>query len=402
MERGETERKAGFGLARLPARGASGWLFAWVPGVWPRLLGGAIELGPVAPPTTPVETARAERRQRCVPGTFGLARVPDSGIDRRYYLSVLSSLRATMPSIYEIVNPAGTGTVVGFGVPLAQNPKGLRRPLERGAHAVASRDRETVLKMLILSRGKAGYDPEAFAQSQQLAVGADPSFSRGCGRRGRSRNSRLSRTTRRGLPRRSTSSCRPPPRRSQRGRRRGPHRAAVPAASPGGPLRPRRPPGGRARPRVCQHSRSPEREFITLRSACKDSASRSWNFPDCRTARRVRGGTVLLVLCQRVPARKLHSSGERFGPFEVREGGFDRGLWEGVPVLELLPPTAMTAGDALRGLNLEGEGWVLGCGCSLWLVILSAATARGPSPSCRRGRRQEHSGGGRGPLLRSG
>jgi len=59
----------------------------------------------------------------------------------------------------------------------------------------------------------------------------------------------------------------------------------------------------------------------------------------------------LLTLCQNVLLGDLTKLGNRFGSpkalFEVAEGGFDKGLWEGIPVFELLPPTSILAGEAL-------------------------------------------------------
>jgi hypothetical protein len=57
---------------------------------------------------------------------------------------------------------------------------------------------------------------------------------------------------------------------------------------------------------------------------------------------------LLLGASQAILEGKLLSPGQRIGRFEVREGGFDRSLWEGIPCYELLPPTSMTASEALQ------------------------------------------------------
>jgi hypothetical protein len=47
------------------------------------------------------------------------------------------------------------------------------------------------------------------------------------------------------------------------------------------------------------------------------------------------------------------SYGDDKTPFEVREGGLNRAYWEGVPVLELLPPTRSTSDEALANYRFE-------------------------------------------------
>jgi hypothetical protein len=65
----------------------------------------------------------------------------------------------------------------------------------------------------------------------------------------------------------------------------------------------------------------------------------------------------LTALSQSVLLGDLAKSGDRFGApsiaFEAREGGFDRGLWEGVDVLELLPPTTADSSEALAAWQVE-------------------------------------------------
>ena len=60
----------------------------------------------------------------------------------------------------------------------------------------------------------------------------------------------------------------------------------------------------------------------------------------------------LITLCQSVLLGDMTKTGDRFGSpkalFEARDGGFDTRLWQGLPVFELLPPTANTAGEALH------------------------------------------------------
>jgi hypothetical protein len=63
-------------------------------------------------------------------------------------------------------------------------------------------------------------------------------------------------------------------------------------------------------------------------------------------------GRFLIAVCQRVLIGDLTKNGERFGApkiaFEARDGGLNRGMWEGIPVFELIPPTGVPVGECLR------------------------------------------------------
>jgi hypothetical protein len=62
--------------------------------------------------------------------------------------------------------------------------------------------------------------------------------------------------------------------------------------------------------------------------------------------------TLLMSLCQSSLLGAFVSNGDRIGAkdyeMEIREGGFDRGLWEGVDVFEVIPPTTRMPGECLR------------------------------------------------------
>ncbi len=76
--------------------------------------------------------------------------------------------RAQFPRLLDVLNPKGEGgAVVGFGVPLAADAKkeDLNAPIQRGVYALSSPDRKTVLKMMVLPKEEAGFDPAAFARS---------------------------------------------------------------------------------------------------------------------------------------------------------------------------------------------------------------------------------------------
>lgn len=106
---------------------------------------------------------------------FSKPKNPGFGLSADFYLTVLSS-KAPLPSILELVNPAtANGAVEGFGAPLASgaDKASLSLPLERGVWVVASKDRKTVLRLRVLSKEEAGFDPEAFLRSAKSAGIAD-------------------------------------------------------------------------------------------------------------------------------------------------------------------------------------------------------------------------------------
>jgi len=94
---------------------------------------------------------------------FGRAKTPGYGIAKTYYLSVLAAT-ARMPAILEVINPeARGGAVEGFGAPLAGSDKALlAEPMVRGGYVLATKDRKTVVKLLVLPRDEAGFDPDLF------------------------------------------------------------------------------------------------------------------------------------------------------------------------------------------------------------------------------------------------
>ena len=106
---------------------------------------------------------------------FSKPKGPGFGIARDYYLTVLAS-KATLPPIVVGINPKGEGGgVAGFGVPLATDAQkvDLARPIVRGQYGLASPDRKTVVRMRVLSKEEAGFDPEPFLRSP-FALQSEP------------------------------------------------------------------------------------------------------------------------------------------------------------------------------------------------------------------------------------
>jgi hypothetical protein len=259
-----------------------------------------------------------------------------------------------LPSILELVNPKGEGGAAeGFGAPLAAgaDKNVLQRPLERGAYAVATRDRKTVLRMLILSRDEAGYDPEAFVHSS-LAEGADPELlarMRGAWTLAQfnfeshdpdvypALDFLLGLVVRLG--------------------HLGEGVVADPIAR-----RYRLPELVFARDRVDPHIDVRDHVSIQFRPegdkvhaftlGMQKFSLQEYEIQGIQPGDEDLAGRLLIAVGQRVLLGDLTRNGERFGApksaFEAREGGFNRGLWEGIPVFELIPPTGRTVGECLR------------------------------------------------------
>jgi hypothetical protein len=258
-----------------------------------------------------------------------------------------------MPSIVEIINPAGdAGAATGMCAPLigASDKARLARPLERGAYAVASKDRKTILKMLVLSKDEARYDPDTYALSA-LASDADPEliarlratwtlaqftfeshdpmvypaldFLLGvCSRLAYLSDGLVADpiSQRYMLPNEVFHPNRSDPRIDARDHVSVRFRV--------------RPEGIHAFTLGMQKFALPEYEITGLADADSDIAAR-----------------FLLVIAQTTLLGNLTQQGSLYGsakaPFEARTGGFDRGLWEGIDVFELLPPTKFTSSEAL-------------------------------------------------------
>ena len=106
--------------------------------------------------------------------TFSKPKGPGYGIQSGFYMSVLTGI-AHLPTLKAFVNPKGeNGAIPGFAVPLRGEDKSeLEHPILRGTYAVASLDRKTVLKMLVMSTDESGFDPAPFLSSK-AGQGLDP------------------------------------------------------------------------------------------------------------------------------------------------------------------------------------------------------------------------------------
>lgn len=293
------------------------------------------------------------------PWQFSKPKNPGFGISKGYYLSVLAA-HASLPAVKELANPKGEGGALeGFAVPLSGNDKDLlERPMERGYYAVAAKDQKTVLRLTIVSKEEAGFDPEAFARSD-LAVGAPEEllhrvratwtlcqltfeshhpmvypaldFLLGIARRLASLTEGTIADTvsqRYLLPDQVFS-----PRRQYQ-------KLDVYAEEHVSPKVRMRPDGLHTFTLGLQKFAMHELELLNLTEGDESSAA-----------------AALLWLSQKMLEGTKVAEGYEVGgpsmPFEVREGGFDKALWEGIPVWELLPPTTVSASSALQSWYAE-------------------------------------------------
>ena len=258
-----------------------------------------------------------------------------------------------LPCVAELANPNGTGgAVAGLGVPLGteRDKTALAQPMNIGQYAIASTDRKTVLKMVIMGKEQAGFDPEVYAQSvlaqdedpeviarlrgtwtisQLMFESHDPSvypaldFLLGL-------SSRLGQLSdgviadsicqRYLLPDRVIQSTRMDPRIDAR-------EHVVINVTP-------RPSGFHAYTLGMQKFALPEFEILNISDEGKAFAP-----------------NLLLSAAQHALMGNPTKVGDLFGSaraaFRAAEGGFMKEHWHDTPVFELLPPTALTSSEAL-------------------------------------------------------
>lgn len=278
---------------------------------------------------------------------------PGFGISRGYYLTILSS-KSVLPSIAEIANPTGLGgAATGMAVPLVNDSdkSALTRPMHLGPYAIATIDRKTVLKMLVLSKEEAGYDPELYVRSS-MAADDDPEL--------------VARMRATWTIAQLTFESHDP--------------AVYPALDffLGVAVRLATLSEGVVADSICERYRLPNevlepkrihplidvRDHISVKLERRSDGIHAYTLGMQKFALpeyeinnlfdedQIPAQRFLLTLCQSVLIGDLTKAGDRFGSskalFEAADGGFDRGLWEGLPVFELLPPTSMTPGEALQ------------------------------------------------------
>jgi hypothetical protein len=97
---------------------------------------------------------------------------PGWGIVKSYFLSVLAGA-SRLPALSSLASPKGEdGAIEGFAVPL--NPQAakdsIHEPMIRGAYGLASPNQKTVLRLTVVPREEAGFDPEMIATAPEARL----------------------------------------------------------------------------------------------------------------------------------------------------------------------------------------------------------------------------------------
>ena len=279
------------------------------------------------------------------PFKFSRPQGPGFGINKSYYISVLAGV-ATLPPIAKVVSPKGSGGALeGFGVPLVEGTEKelLESPMSRGQYALATLDRKTVLRLRVMNADEAGFSPEAIARSG-LANRLQPELLA----RLRSMWHLCQFTFESHDPEVYSSldfvlAC---------AQRLGNMTEGVIAD----PISEQYllPSEVFQLPRVDAKVDAREHVTVHFRQDSTQPESGMWHAytrglfkfvqPEFEllgvdSADQKRVAQFLLGAAQGVLMGHLVSNGSQIGPFEARLGGLNRGLWEGIPVMELLPPT---------------------------------------------------------------
>lgn len=260
-----------------------------------------------------------------------------------------------------IVNPKGeNGALIGFGVPVTQasDKELLTSPMSRGAYALATLDRRTVLKMMVLPRDEAGFEPEIVAQSA-LALGLGGELMARL--RGTWTLAQLTFESHDAMVYPALDFL-------QNVAMRVAELSEGVIADPVSqryflPTElthlPRADPKIDARDHVSVHFRTEPSGERAYTLGLQKFAQSELEISSLLSTDRSIAEAFLLVLAQTVLVGKLLKPGQSVGsegqPFEVQTGGLDRALWEGISVLELLPPTRSSATEALAAWHLS---WV--------------------------------------------
>lgn len=311
---------------------------------------------------------------------FAKPKTPGFGISGNFYITVLAA-KAPIPSILEVLNPKGEGGAVeGFGAPLAKDAtkEDLGRPMGRGLYAIAGKDRKTVLQMMVLSKEEAGFDPEAIVRSR-LAEDLEPeTLARIRGTwtllqlRFESHDAmvypaldflaaiakRLAEITdgviadaiaeRYVLPTETPPPPVDPPIRAMDHVAIRIEPSSAPAVGPVQPIQ-----------RV-----QPVQQVEPLSLYAFTLGMRKFALPEIELAGiepslREVATAFLLGVCQARlmgdPMKPGDKLGAKSAAFDVAEGGLDRGRWEGIAVLELLPPRGRSVNEALREWAAEAS-----------------------------------------------
>jgi hypothetical protein len=280
---------------------------------------------------------------------FAKPKGPGFGISKNFYLSVLAGV-PVLPPITELIAPKPErGALDGFGVPLVNtNDKSLlAQPMQRGIYALSTKDQKNVVRMMVMNADEAGFSPEAIATSR-LAERVTPEIL-----------TRIRSTWH--LVQLSWESHNPevyPALDFFLGIAR--RLAEITDGIVADPIseryllpgqvfvQPRVEPLVDAREHVFVHSRPDQELFNVYTKGLVKIGQPELEICAVPPGSYEKAAKLLMSAAQGVFMGFLVNSGSEVVGFEAREGGHDKARWEGIPVLELLPPTGVPVGQVLE------------------------------------------------------
>lgn len=270
---------------------------------------------------------------------FSKPKTPGYEISKDYYLSILASTTG-LPSPRQVMTPKGEGGAIpGMLAPLQGATKAdLERPMERGIYAIASVDQKTVLKLMVMPRDEAGFAPEPFLHS---VIGMESS---------EEVRNRVAATWH--VMQLTFEAFDP----------------TIFSALDFFLLTARRlaelSDGIVADP-ICQRYLLPSEVFMSPRRNADLDAREHIKVVSGATTHTLGlikfalpevslesssplAETFLLNLCESILRGNVLAVGHQAGPFLVSHGGGNLAQWEGIPVLDLIPPRGQSADEALE------------------------------------------------------
>ncbi len=288
---------------------------------------------------------------------FSKPKTPGYGLSKSFYFSILSS-HAQLPRPDQIASPSGeSGTVAGFIAPLMSgaSKEDLARPLVRGVYALASKDRKTVLRMHVVSKEEAGFDPEPIASSPVALTLSEEALARIRGTwtllqlTFESHDPMVAESMRflfdvsRRLAELTDGVIADPI------AQRYLLPAELPQLAEGAPI-------SAPQHLTIRMAESGGRPSIFTLGMQKFGLA-EFELHEIGAGDEPTAGAFLLSLGQARFGGSEMNPGDRVGarsaPFDVAVGGLDRARWEGIPVFELLPSRGKTVAEALAAWRAE-------------------------------------------------
>ena len=284
---------------------------------------------------------------------FGKPTGPGFGISSAYYLTVLSP-DPVWPAAVTLANPDGaSGAVAGFAVPVragsassAGDRAVLGQPMQRGIYAVASKDRKTVLRMMLMSKEEAGFEPEVFVRNAE-ALNYPPDMV-------------VSIRATWSIAQFTFESHDPDVYPSLDFLLAVCDRlASVVGGVVADPISRRYRRAGSLMVAPRADERVDAREHVAVHSAPSPVGisyftlgMQKFGLPEFELRElgpddNLRATTALAAMAQTVLVAGPVKEGQSFASFTLQAGGFDRSRWEGIPVLEMRPPVTKSVAEAL-------------------------------------------------------